>query len=234
MHMKKTFFTLVALVLVGGSVIAYSSLGKATQTKGASPLQSSNDGASAPASTATASTEVSNQFLRLLLSINSISISNELFAKPSYLALVDFSTRLESDGNEGRPNPFAPIGVDQTVAAGGTVPVTNQPNQPTQGVQSTLTTNPVSNITATTAIASGIVPSSVIATERYFEWGTMTQAPFDKKSNFVAQNPVTGVFGSPITNLTPNTTYSLRAVAKVGGQLVYGSIVTFKTLASAN
>ena len=229
--MKKTLFILVALVLIGGGVIAYSSFGKAEPTKGASPLQSSNNGASAPATTTTASTEVSNQFLRLLLSINSISISNELFAKPAYLALVDFSTRLESDGNEGRPNPFAPIGADQTVAAGGTVPATNQP---AQGVQSTLTTNPVSNITATTAIASGIVPSSVIATERYFEWGTMTQAPFDKKSNLVAQNPVTGVFGSPITNLTPNTTYSLRAVAKVGGQLVYGSIVTFKTLASAN
>lgn len=231
--MKKTFFILAALVLIGGGVIAYSGLGKASQTNGASPLQSSNAGASTPASAATPSAEVSNQFLRLLLSINSISISNELFAKPSYLALVDFSTRLESDGTEGRPNPFAPIGVDQTASAGGTGanPVTNQPSQ---GTQSTLVTNPVSNITATTAIASGIVPSSVIATERYFEWGTMTQPPFDKKSNFVAQNPVTGVFGVQVTNLIPNTTYSLRAVAKVGGQLVYGPIVTFKTLASAN
>lgn len=231
MYMKKTFFILIALVLIGGGVIAYSGFGKAASTKGASPLQSSNAGASTPASATTPSTEVSNQFLRLLLSINSISISNELFAKPAYLALVDFSTRLESDGTEGRPNPFAPIGVEQTTATGGTGSVVNQP---TQGVQSTLVTNPVSNITATTAIASGIVPSSVIATERYFEWGTMTQPPFDKKSNLVAQNPVTGVFGSPITNLIPNTTYSLRAVAKVGGQLVYGPIVIFKTLASAN
>lgn len=229
--MKKTFFIIITLVLIGGGVIAYSGFGKATQTKGASPLQSSNAGASTPATATTPSSEVSNQFLRLLLSVNSISISNELFAKPAYLALVDFSTRLESDGTEGRPNPFAPIGVEQTTSTGGTGSLVNQP---TQGVQSTLVTNPVSNITATTAIASGIVPSSVIATERYFEWGTMAQPPFDKKSNFVAQNPVTGVFGSPITNLTPNTTYSLRAVAKVGGQLVYGPVVIFKTLASAN
>lgn len=226
--MKKTYTILTILVLTGG-IVAYSYFGNVEQTKSA-PLSSTNTGIIDTQENVSAN--VSNQFLRLLLSVNSITISNELFAKPTFLALKDFSTRLESDGSEGRPNPFAQLGTDQDLS-GGTV-VNNNGTTNTSGVQSPITTGPAATITTATAIVQGALAQGATATERFFEYGVMTAPPFDKKTQMLQINPATGVFGTVISGLTPNTTYSYRGVAKIGGQYIYGQVLTFKTLPSGN
>ena len=51
-------------------------------------------------------------FLGVLLSIKNIKLDDSIFLNTAFLALRDSSIILTPDGNEGRPNPFAPIGSD--------------------------------------------------------------------------------------------------------------------------
>ncbi len=55
---------------------------------------------------------ISQDFLAVLLNIKNIKIDDSLFSDPVFSSLKDSSIELISDGNEGRPNPFAPLGVD--------------------------------------------------------------------------------------------------------------------------
>ena len=55
---------------------------------------------------------ITQDFLSLLLSVRSIRLDTSLFSSSSFEALRDSSVILVPDGNEGRPNPFAPIGTD--------------------------------------------------------------------------------------------------------------------------
>lgn len=50
--------------------------------------------------------------LPVLLSIQDIKLDDSIFLDPSFQNLKDSSIILKPDGNEGRPNPFAPIGFD--------------------------------------------------------------------------------------------------------------------------
>ncbi len=52
------------------------------------------------------------EFLPLLLSVRNLQLDDSIFTDPSFLGLKDSSIELVPDGNEGRLNPFAPIGVD--------------------------------------------------------------------------------------------------------------------------
>ncbi|MCF7834087.1 MAG: hypothetical protein K9L98_00940 [Candidatus Pacebacteria bacterium] len=52
------------------------------------------------------------QFLNLLLSVQSIKLDDSLFNKKAFITLRDSTVTLVNDNNEGRPNPFAPIGND--------------------------------------------------------------------------------------------------------------------------
>ncbi len=58
---------------------------------------------------------LSNDFLSLLLSVKSIKLNDTIFSDNAFLNLKDSSILLIPAGNEGRLNPFAPIGFD-TVA----------------------------------------------------------------------------------------------------------------------
>jgi hypothetical protein len=51
----------------------------------------------------------SADFLTLLLSVKNIKLSDSIFADPAFSALTDSSILLTPDGDEGRPNPFAPF-----------------------------------------------------------------------------------------------------------------------------
>lgn len=55
---------------------------------------------------------VAQDFLALLLSVTSIKLDDSIFSDPAFASLRDSSITLVPDGNEGRVNPFAPIGVD--------------------------------------------------------------------------------------------------------------------------
>ncbi|MBI2627462.1 hypothetical protein HYW72_00870 [Candidatus Nomurabacteria bacterium] len=51
-------------------------------------------------------------FLSLLLSVKNIKLNDTIFSDDAFTSLRDSSITLTPDGNEGRPNPFAPIGAD--------------------------------------------------------------------------------------------------------------------------
>ena len=55
---------------------------------------------------------IAQEFLTLLLSVKSIKLDDAIFSDPAFISLHDSSIILIPDGNEGRPNPFAPIGTD--------------------------------------------------------------------------------------------------------------------------
>jgi len=54
-------------------------------------------------------------FLALLLSVKNIKLDDSIFSNPAFTSLHDSSILLIPDGNEGRANPFAPIGADNIV-----------------------------------------------------------------------------------------------------------------------
>jgi hypothetical protein len=65
--------------------------------------------------TASSNTGIQNpagqQFFNQLLTLQHITLDDRIFADPRFQSLEDFSQPLP-DEPEGRPNPFAPIGVD--------------------------------------------------------------------------------------------------------------------------
>lgn len=56
--------------------------------------------------------QISQEFLSQLLSIRSIRLRDDIFTRPAFVSLVDFTIELVQQGNEGRENPFAPFGAD--------------------------------------------------------------------------------------------------------------------------
>jgi hypothetical protein len=55
---------------------------------------------------------IGQDFLGLLLNVKNIKLDGAIFANPAFKSLQDSSIVLIPDGNEGRLNPFAPIGSD--------------------------------------------------------------------------------------------------------------------------
>ncbi|MFA6076929.1 MAG: hypothetical protein WC735_02535 [Candidatus Paceibacterota bacterium] len=55
---------------------------------------------------------VTQEFLNLLLSVKNIKLNDAIFSNSAFLSLHDSSITLVPDGNEGRINPFAPLGAD--------------------------------------------------------------------------------------------------------------------------
>ena len=58
------------------------------------------------------SSALSQDFLTLLLSVKGIKLDDSIFSDEAFQNLRDSSIILEPDGNEGRPNPFAPLGIE--------------------------------------------------------------------------------------------------------------------------
>jgi len=55
---------------------------------------------------------LAKDFLTLLLNVKNIKLDDSILSDPAFFNLKDSSIVLEPDGNEGRPNPFAPFGND--------------------------------------------------------------------------------------------------------------------------
>lgn len=55
---------------------------------------------------------VAQEFLTLLLSVKSIKLDDAILSNKAFTGLHDSSITLTPDGNEGRINPFAPLGND--------------------------------------------------------------------------------------------------------------------------
>jgi len=100
----------VALVLV----LAYFFIFKKTPVQPS--LISSTGNSVLPTNTKQGATpEISQDFLTVLLSVKNIKIDDSIFTDPAFLSLNDSTIQLVSDGNEGRQNPFAPLGSDISV-----------------------------------------------------------------------------------------------------------------------
>ncbi len=62
---------------------------------------------------ATTETAASRDFLTLLLSVRGIKLDDSILSDKAFMSLDgSHSITLTPDGNEGRPNPFAPLGSD--------------------------------------------------------------------------------------------------------------------------
>lgn len=60
----------------------------------------------------TKNSQIAKDFLTLLLNVKSISLNDSIFSDIAFEHLKDSSILLIQEGKEGRPNPFAPLGVD--------------------------------------------------------------------------------------------------------------------------
>ena len=58
---------------------------------------------------------ITKDFLTLLLSVRNIKLNDAIFSDNAFNSLRDSSIMLTPDGNEGRINPFAPLGTDYVV-----------------------------------------------------------------------------------------------------------------------
>jgi len=93
----------------------------------------------------------------------------------------------------------------------------------------TVTTSQVTNITQTTATGGGNVTSAGggTVTARGVCWSTSHNPT--TSSSHTTDGSGTGSFTSSLTNLTPNTTYYVRAYATNSAGTAYGSEVSFTT-----
>lgn len=110
----KTFLILLTIVVFGA--IAYLLVGgESSGPEASSPLQTSTGApvsGLADVSVDVDAEQIGQEFLTQLLNIRSIKLRDDVFSRPAFVSLVDFTIELVQPGNEGRDNPFAPFGYD--------------------------------------------------------------------------------------------------------------------------
>jgi len=116
--MKKLIKGILILVVIIIVVVVASSFLKSKKSSSTSGLESTT-GATANTlpgvqNENTEGLSVSDQFLRLLLSMQDIELDQSIFVDPAFTNLKDFSVQIIPRNNEGRVNPFAPVGKDTT------------------------------------------------------------------------------------------------------------------------
>jgi len=207
----RNIIILVAVIILG--VIGYKVFLAKKAPASTSSLQTTagaGAGTSTAASDTTSSTtaSVGQDFLASLLNIQSIKLDDTLFSSPAFAVLQDFNRPIPPDTNPGRPNPFAPIGVDTAATS----------------VQ--VSTSIPSSVTSKTSTLNGTLSVGDPTATRWFEYGTTpslgTMTPPKSQAN-------PGTFAEQIAGLLPNTTYYVRAAALIGGLPVSGNTVQWKT-----
>ena len=94
----------------------------------------------------------------------------------------------------------------------------------------TIITNPISDITQTSATTGGVIKDTlgIIVTNRGVCWSTSSDPDLD--DNHTDDGPGTGEFISVIAGLSANTSYYVRAYAASADDISYGETVHFNTL----
>lgn len=176
--------------------------GTATTTTNAPSLAPTGD-TSAPLDSA-----VAQDFLTQLLNIQSIKIDDSIFTSKAFTTLKDFNLPIPEDTNPGRPNPFAPLGLD------------------TAAISTQVSTSNPSSITSTVSTLNGTLTVADPSAMRWFEYGTSNAL-----GTMTTPKPQTtaGTFAETITGLLPDTTYYVKAAASISGLTVGGNLVTWKT-----
>ncbi len=183
------------------------SSGPALQTTAGQPAATASSSGFA-ASTAA----VGQDFLQLLLSVQSIHLDDAIFSNKAFGLLQDFNRPIPPDQDPGRQDPFAPIGRDGTA------------------ISTQVSTASPSSITSTASTLNGSLLASDPTATRWFEYGTTDK--FGIMTTPKSQT-VPGAFAEQVTGLLPNTTYYVRAGALIGGITVTGNTVTWKTAQAA-
>ena len=120
---------LIVSAIIVGVVLIYVFFIKSPQEEQAGLVSvSSNGNVSSATDTLVRDSEVTREFLSLLLNVKNIKLDDRIFADVAFGSLRDSSIVLIPDGTEGRPNPFAPIGFDTPNATfSPPVPATSTP-----------------------------------------------------------------------------------------------------------
>ncbi len=197
-----TVAVVVALIAIGYSLVSNKKQGDQTLSTVGANTDSTN--------------EVGDEFLATLLNLQVLKLDGDIFNANTFTGLQDFSITLVQLGNQGRPNPFAPIGSDLS---------------PTSVVSSpSVITNTPTSISTSSTVLQGALLAGTVATERWFEWGLTESLGASTTKLLGSTSPYTAT----ISGLTANTTYFYKAAAKINGQTVYGSVVSWKTLGTSN
>ncbi len=219
----KIFVIVVAAIIV--IILAVSFLGGSkTPAPTSGPLSSSQLPAGV-AGNSTGATVIPNDFSILLSTVKNITIDSSIFDNPTYKSLRDHPVNLGSE-NIGRPNPFAPVGIDIGTITGATTgaPVAQQ--------QTSIETLQPIKITPTTAVFGArttlvdTTPGTLM-----FEYG-----PTDLFGSVTTPLAVTttDTYLFNVTGLAPATTYSVRAILVRGStSSVKGTTMIFTTPAKS-
>lgn len=105
---KKNIIILIIILILAGVAYGFFFGGKKDTgvlgTEG-TPVTTSNE--------SVIDETVGQEFVTLLLKLNDIKLDNKIFGSIAFLKLQDFTKALTSLNNEGRINPFAPVGAEE-------------------------------------------------------------------------------------------------------------------------
>jgi hypothetical protein len=113
----KNILIIIALLALAGGIYFFF-------LRPAPAVPSLATSAGAPVSASPSGSQVGQEFLTLLLNLKTITLNDAIFSKPAFKDLQDYTITLVPEGNEGRVNPFAPIGVESTDNATSTISIT--------------------------------------------------------------------------------------------------------------
>ncbi len=228
----KSSTKIISILLTAGilSVFGYIAFGNSANGQTDPLLQSqvTNTAVTIPQGNTTTDQTIQS-VLRQINNLDQIKLNTDIFDKPEFLALKDMSQDLPEPTDVGRPNPFAPIGVDVGMIAADPTATNNMGGiggLPADIIApaSAVTTSGVQNVgqrSATVSASTIIIGTS----SRWFEWGT-NQNAINKTTK---QTGTDSSFTATLTGLTANTTFYVRAAVELNGATVYGDVVQFKT-----
>ncbi|MEI8174968.1 MAG: hypothetical protein WCG28_03390 [bacterium] len=108
----KNIIIFIAIGAVFAGAYWYFTKGSSTDT--ASLISVSGNAVSTNTNTSAQidNSAVAQEFLTSLLNVKNIKLDDAIFSDKAFISLHDSSIILTPDGNEGRANPFAPLGND--------------------------------------------------------------------------------------------------------------------------
>lgn len=124
----KTKNIILFVLIVVALILVYIFFIKKDATEEGSLVSSTKSGI-VSTDTLNQNSEIAQNLLSVLLGVKNIKLEDSIFLEKSFLNLRDSSIILNSTGDEGRINPFAPIGYENLISPlpgiGSTTPATS-------------------------------------------------------------------------------------------------------------